>query len=114
MWENVSKTKTMCLGSKQKPSVMCIDTLNISINGQHIHESHCEKVLGVFVDATLSWYDQINHIIKKSYFFFRVIKTESRNTWFIMHAFYFTILIFFQIWITVVQYGVTVARFLIA
>ena len=65
MLVNVSKTKTMCIGSKQKLSVMCNDTLNVSINGQKINESHCEKVLGIFVDKTLSWYDQINHIIKK-------------------------------------------------
>jgi hypothetical protein len=30
-----------------------------------MNESQCEKVLGVFVDATFSWTEHINHIIKR-------------------------------------------------
>ena len=37
----------------------------ISINSLQINESQCEKVLGVFVGATFSWTEHINHIIKK-------------------------------------------------
>ena len=51
---NVSKTKTMCIGSKQKLCTSSDEIFDISINGLQINESQCEKVLGVFVDATFS------------------------------------------------------------
>jgi hypothetical protein len=46
---NVSKTKTMCIGSKQKLCTSSDEIFDISINGLQINESQCEKVLGVFV-----------------------------------------------------------------
>ena len=36
-----------------------------TLNGQQIIESTCEKVLGVFIDASLSWSSHIDYIIKK-------------------------------------------------
>ena len=62
---NVSKTKTICIVSKQKLCTSSDETFDISINGHQINESQCEKVLGVFVDATFSWTEHINHIIKR-------------------------------------------------
>ncbi|CAC5417141.1 unnamed protein product [Mytilus coruscus] len=53
---NVSKTKAICIGSKQilKLSVTSNENINLAINRQQIKESICEKVLGIFVDASLS------------------------------------------------------------
>jgi hypothetical protein len=42
---NVSKTKTMCIGSKQKRCTSSDEIFDISINGLQINESQCEKVL---------------------------------------------------------------------
>ena len=61
---NVSKIKKMCLCSKHKLSVMCNEPFNIFINNQYINESQREQVLGIFVDATLSWSDHIKYVIK--------------------------------------------------
>ena len=62
---NVSKTKTMCIGSKQKLCTSSDVIFDISIHGHQINESQCGKVLGVVVDATFSCTEHINHIIKK-------------------------------------------------
>ena len=62
---NVSKTKAICIGSKQKLSVTSNENINLALNGQQIIESTCEKVLGVFIDASLSWSSHIDYIIKK-------------------------------------------------
>ena len=51
---NVSKTKTMCIGSKQKRCTSSDEIFDISINDLQINESQGEKVIGVFVDATFS------------------------------------------------------------
>jgi hypothetical protein len=48
---NVSKPKTMCIGSKQKLCTSSDEIFDISINGHQINECQCEKVLGVFVDV---------------------------------------------------------------
>ncbi|VDI29440.1 Hypothetical predicted protein [Mytilus galloprovincialis] len=42
---NVSKTKAICIGSKQKLSVTSNENINLALNGQQIIESTCEKVL---------------------------------------------------------------------
>ncbi|CAC5422112.1 unnamed protein product [Mytilus coruscus] len=42
---NVSKTKAICIGSKQKLSVTSNENINLAINGQQIKESTYEKVL---------------------------------------------------------------------
>ncbi|CAC5401123.1 unnamed protein product [Mytilus coruscus] len=42
---NVSKTKAICIGSKQKLSVTSNENINLAINGQQIKESKREKVL---------------------------------------------------------------------
>ena len=55
----------MCIGSKQKLCTSSDEIFDVSINGLQINESQCEKVLGVFVDATFSWTEHITHIIKK-------------------------------------------------
>ena len=55
----------MCIGLKKKLYTSSDEIFDISINGLQINESQCEKVLGVFVDATYSWNAHINHIIKK-------------------------------------------------
>ncbi len=62
---NVSKTKAICIGSKEKLSVTSNENINLALNGQQIIESTCEKVLGVFIDASLSWSSHIDYIIKK-------------------------------------------------
>jgi hypothetical protein len=51
---NVSKTKTMCIGSKQKRCTSSDEIFDISINNLQINESQDDKVIGVFVDATFS------------------------------------------------------------
>ena len=61
---NVSKTKAMCIGTKQKLATSNED-VKIIIDGQEVRQSQCEKVLGVFVNANLSWADHINYIVKR-------------------------------------------------
>ncbi|VDI55536.1 Hypothetical predicted protein [Mytilus galloprovincialis] len=51
---NVSKTKAICIGSKQKLSVTSNENINLALNGQQIIESTCEKVLDIEID-TVSW-----------------------------------------------------------
>lgn len=62
---NVSKTKCMCIGSKQKLSAICSDSFDVLLDGEKVGESVCEKVLGVYVDETLSWSFHIDQIVKK-------------------------------------------------
>ena len=62
---NLSKTHSMCIGSQQKLSMSSNEIFNIAPGGKQISESTSEKVLGIFIDPTLSWSDHISHIIKK-------------------------------------------------
>ena len=62
---NLSKTHSMCIGSQQKLFMSSNEIFNIAPSGKQISESTSEKVLGIFIDPTLSWSDHISHIIKR-------------------------------------------------
>ena len=62
---NASKTKCMCIGSKQRLSALADEKLDVHFGESSINASCCEKVLGIHIDSTLSWSDHINYLIKK-------------------------------------------------
>lgn len=61
---NGNKTKSMLVGSKQRLSSLPNAKLSIAIDGTPIQNVYCEKMLGVKIDNTLSWNDQIDYICK--------------------------------------------------
>ena len=58
------KTKCMIIGSQRKLSSLT-DTLHLSVYDSNISKSECEKLLGVYIDSTLSWDENISKTIKK-------------------------------------------------
>ena len=44
------------------------DSENITMDGQILQFTHVEKLLGVYVDHTLSWKSQVEHTLKKMQF----------------------------------------------
>ena len=62
---NVSKTNCMCIGSKQKLLTLSDCLLKLSIDEKPLNETQCEKVLGLFIDPSLSWSKHIDFIISK-------------------------------------------------
>ncbi|KAJ8034837.1 hypothetical protein HOLleu_21844 [Holothuria leucospilota] len=60
---NTHKTKTMLLGSHQRLSKFIEnETLSVEVNGCLLENVECEKLLGVYIDPTLSWNSHINYI----------------------------------------------------
>ncbi len=60
---NVSKTKFMLIGSKQK--VNRVGTVGVSLNGEAIENVHNFKYLGVLLDQQLQFHTHIDHIVNK-------------------------------------------------
>ena len=60
------KSKIMILGSQRKLEGT-EEYLNVKISGKTVEQSHCEKVLGVYLDSSLTWSDHVFKciIIKK-------------------------------------------------
>ena len=63
MKANVSKTKTMILGTSTRISRMT--DVNIIMNGTTVERVNTFKYLGITMDANLKWNDQINNICRK-------------------------------------------------
>ena len=57
------KTKVMLIGTHQKLAKS--DSLNIYINAELIEQSSCEKLLGIYIDSSLTWNEQVSKLIKK-------------------------------------------------
>ena len=63
MKANVSKTKTMILGTSTR--ISRIRDVNIIMNGTAVERVKTFKYLGITIDANLKWNDQINNICRK-------------------------------------------------
>ena len=63
MKANVSKTKTMILGTSTR--INRIRDVNIIMNGTAVERVNTFKYLGITIDANLKWNDQINNICRK-------------------------------------------------
>ena len=63
MKANVSKTKTMILGTSTR--ISRITDVNIIMNGTAVERVNTFKYLGITIDANLKWNDQINNICGK-------------------------------------------------
>ena len=63
MKANVSKTKTMILGTSTR--ISRITDVNIIMNGTTVERVNTFKYLGITMDANLKWNDQINNICRK-------------------------------------------------
>ena len=57
------KTKVMLIGTKQRLAKS--EPLRISINSDPIEQSTCEKLLGIHIDSSLTWNEQVSKTIKK-------------------------------------------------
>ena len=55
------KTNTLFVSSKHKSLVTCIPTSSVMFAQNKLEEVENAKLLGVFVDSTLSWEKQIAH-----------------------------------------------------
>lgn len=61
MFINTKKTKCLVTGTSKKLSTQSFQP-NLVINSEKIQNSSCEKLLGVKIDSTLSWTNQIDQI----------------------------------------------------
>ena len=57
------KSKIMILGSQRKLEGT-EEYLNVKISGKTVEQSHCEKVLGVYLNSSLKWSDHVFKCIK--------------------------------------------------
>lgn len=60
---NISKTMSIIFGSKYRLSDN--PKINIQVNGQNIQQVKKVKLLGLWLDSTLSWSDHINTVVAK-------------------------------------------------
>ena len=58
------KSKIMILGPQRKLEGT-EQYLNVKISGKTVDQSHCQKVLGVYLDPSLTWSDHVFKCIKK-------------------------------------------------
>ena len=59
---SIEKTNTLFISSKHKSLDTCIPTSSVMIDQNLLEEVESAKLLGVFVDSTLSWKKQIAHV----------------------------------------------------
>ena len=62
---NVSKTNCMYIASRQKLSTLKNCLSGVKIDQPVLNVTNCEKVLGVFIDSSLSWSTHIDYIVTK-------------------------------------------------
>ena len=60
---NISKTKSIMFGSKYR--LLHYPKINIQIDGQTIQQVKTVKLLGLWLDCSLSWSDHINRVVAK-------------------------------------------------
>lgn len=58
------KTKVLLLGTQQKLATI-VQPLDVNLGGTSISLSTCEKLLGVYIDSSLTWNEHISTTIKK-------------------------------------------------
>ena len=61
MMINIDKCKSMLIGSRPKINLNEKD-FKLNLQGSEIQTVNCEKILGVYVDQTLSWDQQIDNL----------------------------------------------------
>lgn len=61
---NLKKTLCMVVGTAMRLSTLQTEELNITVDGTRIQQVETCKLLGVTVDRTLSWGDQINNVCR--------------------------------------------------
>lgn len=59
---NIEKTKCMLICSKQRQTTLDSRNLNVTINNQLLGNTTSEKVLGVRIDANLTWNVHIDYV----------------------------------------------------
>ena len=102
---NVTKSKVMLVSSKHNHSQLYSKHSNIPFHDSCIEVVTCKKLLGVYINSTLSWDEHINNLIKRCniYIYCHASNAtclfQARNS-FIMH-------ISCHILIVVVLFGVT-------
>jgi len=62
---DVTKSKLMLVSSKHNHSQLYSKHSNIPFHDSCIEVVTCEKLLGVYINRTLSWDEHINNLIKK-------------------------------------------------
>ena len=81
---NAFKTKCMLMGTKQKLSRISKKDLNLFINDNEIENVSSHKVLGIMIDSSLTWNEQIDYIVKKInskvFLFSRIKKFLPKDT----------------------------------
>ena len=78
MFINKAKTKSMLLCTRQKR--MNLDsTLKIKIDNDYLENSKSEKVLGVTIDESLCWTEQVDKTCKKIIFNLHTLKEIKQN-----------------------------------
>ena len=64
---NVNKIKFMLVGTSQKLACVSNQDLDVNIKGIRLQKVNHAKHLGIIIDETLDWSDQVNHVIKKRF-----------------------------------------------
>lgn len=73
---NTDKTKTMLIASQQKLRSITNsdDCLNITVQGTHIEQVTSEKMLGVLIDNSLTWNQQVQKVKKTVLFKIHILR----------------------------------------
>ena len=75
---NKTKTKSMLLCTRQK-RMNLESTLKIKIDNDYLENSQSEKVLGVTIDESLCWSEQVDKTCKKNIFSLHTLKEMKKN-----------------------------------
>ena len=78
MFINKAKTKAMLLCTRQK-RMNLESTLKIKIDNDYLENSKSEKVLGVTIDESLCWTEQVDKTCKKIIFNLHTLKEIKKN-----------------------------------
>jgi hypothetical protein len=65
---NPDKTKCMLMASMQKLRTLTNRKLNLTVGGKQIEQVDCERLLGVQIDSSLTWNEQVKQVRKKVLF----------------------------------------------
>ena len=78
MFINKTKTKSMLLCTRQK-RIYLESTLKINIDNDYLENTQSEKVLGVTIDESLCWTDQVDKTYKKIIFNLHSLKEIKKK-----------------------------------
>ena len=65
MKQNIPKTKTIFISSKQGVNKIMTDPPVLEVAEERLHVSESEKLLGIHLDNTMSWASHVEAIIIK-------------------------------------------------